>query len=150
MEQPAERRMTFRMPALLLLAMPVALGCLGLALLALASAHHSAPVGSAGFYLIFLALGALALNSLLRVQVGPAGIRIRALRRNQLVRWAEVRAVTVEPYRRGRRVTLWTATGEPVQLPLPMAGKACDEAAFLRGYHQIGQYWQALQGQLPG
>lgn len=142
----AGRTMTFRMPVLLMLAMPVALGCLGLALLGLATVHHSAPIGSAGFYLIFIGFGALALTAQLRVQLSPAGIRIRALGRNQLVRWAEIRAVTVEPCRRGRRVTLWTFAGRPVQLPLPMTNRACDEAAFLRGYHQIGQYWQAMRG----
>jgi hypothetical protein len=90
---------------------------------------------------------------LLRVQLGPAGVRIRALRRNQLVRWAEIHAVTVESHRGGRRVTLWTATGQPVRLPLPMTNKAWNEATFLRGYHQIGQRWQAMQGSagwLPG
>lgn len=142
----AESTMTFRMPALVLLALPVGLAGLGLALIGLAAAEHSAPVGSAGFYLIFLGAGVLALNALLRVQVSPAGIRIRALRRNQLVAWATIRAVTVEPHRRGRRVTLWTSGGGQIQLPLPMTNKACDEAAFLRGYHQIGQYWQAMQG----
>jgi hypothetical protein len=142
----AGRTTTFRMPVLALLALPVGVACVGSALLGLAGAKHSAPVGSAGFYLIFLAVGMLALNCLLRVQVGPAGIRIRALRRNQLVRWAEIRAVTVEPHRNGRRVTLWTATGGPVKLPLPMTNKAWNEATFLYGYHQIGQYWLATRG----
>lgn len=145
----AERTVTFRMPALALLAAPACLAGAGLGLLELAARHRSAPVGSAGFYLVFLGVAMLVLNLLLRVQLSPAGVRIHAMRRSRLVDWAEVRAVTVEPHRRsGPRVTLWTASGGPVRLPLPMANKAWNEAAFLRAYHQVGQYWLATRG--PG
>ncbi len=134
---------TFRVPPIALIAMPACLTIAGLGLLGLAAEHHSAPVGSAGFYLLFLAVAILALTALLRVQLSPAGVRIQALGRNRLIGWSQIRAITAEPQRRGgRRVTLWTASG-PVRLPLPLGRGAENKAAFLRGYHQIGQYWLA-------
>jgi hypothetical protein len=47
---------------------------------------------------------------------------------------------------------LWMASGGRIRLPLPMANRNWNQAAFVRGYHQIGQYWLASQSpdrQLP-
>ncbi len=141
---------TFKLPALTLLVVPAGLVVAGLGLLRLAGEHHSAPIGSAGFYLLFLSIAMLVLGLVPRVQLSPAGVRIRALRGSRLIGWPEINAVTVEPQRRGGpRVVLWTAPGGQVRLPLPVAGSGPDrarhEAAFLRGYHQIGQYWLATR-----
>lgn len=134
---------TFRLPVITVIAMPACLIIAGLLLLSLASQHHSAPIGSAGIYLLFLAAACLLLTVALRVELSPAGVRIRGLGRNRLVGWAQVRAVTAEPHRRrGRRVTLWTESG-PVPVPLPLGRGTENEASFVRGYHQIGQYWLA-------
>ncbi|HST48789.1 hypothetical protein [Jatrophihabitans sp.] len=148
----AEPMVTFRVPPVALFPLPAALAVAGLGLLGLAAEHHSAPVGSAGFYLVFLSVAILALTFLLRVQLSPAGVRIRAMGRNRLIGWPEVRAITAERQRRGgRQVTLWTASG-PVRLPLPLGRGTWTEAAFVSGYHQIGQYWLAHRApdqQLP-
>jgi hypothetical protein len=140
------RTVTFRMPVLALLSLPFCLTMAGLVLLHLAGEHHSAPVGSAGFYLIFSSVGLLVLGLVLRVQLSPAGVRIRSLQRRRLIGWAEIYAITVQPQRRGGpRVTLWTAYDGRIKLPLPIANKAWNEAAFVRDYHQIGQYWLATR-----
>jgi hypothetical protein len=150
-ERQAERTVTFRMPMVALLAVPAGLALAGLGLLDIASERHSAPVGSAGFYLIFLAVAMLALNCTLRVQLNPAGVRIRVGWRSRLIGWSEIRAITVAPYHRsGRRVILWTASGRQVRLPLPMANRAWGDAAFQDGYHRIGQRWLASQAVRPG
>jgi hypothetical protein len=134
------------MPVVALLAMPVCLALAGLGLLDLAGEYHSAPLASAGFYLMFVSVGMLVLGLVLRVQLSPAGVRIRTMWRRRLVGWAEIYAITVEPQRRGGpRVVLWTVSGAPIRLPVPAANKAWNEAAFLRGYHQIGQYWLATR-----
>jgi hypothetical protein len=150
-ERPAEPTVTFRMPMVALFAVPAGLALAGLGLLDIASERHSAPVGSTGFYLIFLAVAMLALNWTLRVQLNPAGVRIRIGWRGRLVSWSEIRAITVGPYHRsGRRVILWTGSGRQVWLPLPMANKAWGDAEFQDGYHRIGQRWLASQAVRPG
>jgi hypothetical protein len=147
----AEPTDTFRMPMVALLAVPAGLALAGLGLLDLAGEHHSAPVGSAGFYLIFLAVAMLALNCTLRVELSPAGVRIRVGWRSRLVSWSEIRAITVGPDRRsGRRVILWTGSARQVRLPLPMANRAWGDAEFQDGYHRIGQRWLASQAVRPG
>lgn len=148
----AEPTVTFRMPGLAVLAMPICFAVAGLELLYLAGEYHSAPVGSAGCYLLFLGVATLVLGLVLRVRLSPAGIRIRTLLRRRQVGWAEICAITVEPQRRGGpRVMLWTVSGGRVRLPLPMANRAWNEAAFVRDYHRIGQYWLASRApdQLP-
>jgi hypothetical protein len=142
----ADRMVTFRMPVLLLLPVPAGVATVGVMLLFQAAARHSAPAGSAGLGLSVLGLWTLIANSFLRVQLGPAGIRIWSLRqRSRLVRWDQIRTITVEPYRGARRVTLWTLAGRRIPLPLPISYRGRYEAALLHGYHQIGQYWQAIQ-----
>jgi|GEM_PF-7046526 len=142
----AEPTVTFRVPLIALVATPACFALAGLGLLGLAAEHSSAPIGSAGFYLLFLSVPILAVVAFLRVQLSPAGVRVQALGRTRLIGWSQIRAITAEPQRRGgRRVTLWTPSG-PVQLPLPLGRGAENEAAFLHGYHQIGQYWLAHRG----
>jgi len=137
---------TFQMPVLALLATPVCLTLVGLRLVHRAGQTHSAPLGSAGFYLMLVSISMLALGVMLRVQLSPAGVRIRTMRRRRLVGWAEIYAITVEPQRRGGpRVVLWTTSHGRIRLPVPMANKTWNEAAFLHGYHQIGQYWLAAR-----
>lgn len=129
-----------------MLARPVCLAAAGEGLVTLAGQRHSPPIGAVGFYLMFLAVAYLVSHLLLRVQLSPAGVRIRALRHGRRLSWPEISAVTIQPqHRGGRRVTLWTVAGEAVRLPLPVTNKAWNEAAFMRGYHQIGQYWLATR-----
>ncbi len=134
-----------------LLAVPAALALAGLGLLDIASGFHSAPVGSAGFYLIFMGIAMLALNWTLRVELDPDGVRIRVGWRSRLVSWSEIQAITVGPdHRSGRRVILWTTSGRQVRLPLPMANRAWGDAKFQHGYHRIGQRWLSSQAVRPG
>jgi hypothetical protein len=143
----AGQTIMFRMPAATLLVLPIGIAAVGLELLELAARQHSALAGSVGLPLAFYAVTMLVTGVLLRVELSPAGVRIRTARRSRLVGWAEIRAITIEPQRRGGpRVTLWTVSGGRVRLPLPMANKKWNEAAFVREYHQIGQYWLATRG----
>ena len=139
---------TFRAPGLaLVVAICPAVG--GLGLIHLAGQWHSAPLGSLGLFLTFMAVAALGLCLSLRVWLIPAGVRIRTGWRTRLVGWAEIRAITTEPRRAGFNVVLWTWRGR-VTLPLPMTTNRSDtEPAFLHGYHQIGQYWLASQAVHP-
>jgi hypothetical protein len=93
----------------------------------------------------------LAFAGSLRVRLDPAGIRIRSFARSRLVSWPEIRTITVEPQLPGgRRVVAWTTSGVRVALPVPMVTSTnYNEAAFLRDYHQIGQYWLAHQPVQP-
>jgi hypothetical protein len=142
-EQPP-RPVTFRVPGLALF-VAAAPAAPGLWLVNLAGHLHSRLIGSTGLYLCFMAVLMLAFAGALRVRLDPAGIRIRTVARSQLVSWPEIRTITVEPQLRGgRRVVVWTTFGVRVPLPVPMVTSAnYNEAAFLRGYHQIGQYWLA-------
>ena len=143
-----DRTVTFRMPVLLLLPVPAGVAVLGVWLLFLAATRHSAAAGAAGLGLSVLGLWTLVANAVLRVQVGPAGIRLRSLRqRSRLMRWDQIHAITVEPYRGGPLVTLWTLAGRRVRLPLPMSPRGYYRAAFLQGYQQIGQYWHSMQAE---
>ena len=140
------------MPAPTLLLLPIGMAAVGFELIELANWQHSVLAGSAGLFLAFYAVKLLATGVLLRVELSPAGVRIRAGFSSRLVGWAQIRAVTIEQQRwGGPRVTLWTVFGGRVTLPVPMTNKRWNnkkwnEAAFVRGYHQIGQYWLATRG----
>jgi hypothetical protein len=147
--QPVEPwTVTFRAPGLALV-VSIGSAVAGLGLLHLAGQLHSALLGLVGIFLSFMTVGALGLCLSLRVRLDPAGVRIRTGWRIRLVGWAEIRAITIEPRRAGSNVVLWTWRGR-VTLPVPMTtNRSNDEPDFLRGYHQIGQYWLAMQAVRP-
>ena len=89
------------MPAPTLLLLPIGMAAVGFELIELANWQHSVLAGSAGLFLAFYAVKLLATGVLLRVELSPAGVRIRAGFSSRLVGWAQIRAVTIEQQRWG-------------------------------------------------
>jgi hypothetical protein len=62
--------------------------------------------------------------------------------RHRRIPWAEIQAVTQEPFMGGRRVVLWTVAGERVPLRAPCVDfTGIGAESFERRFHLIGRWW---------
>jgi hypothetical protein len=83
---------------------------------------------------------------MVRIDLTPTEAKVNSLRRRRIP-WSAVQAVTQEPLMGGRRVVLWTVTGERVPLRAPLVDfTVIGDGAFDDRFHVIGRWWLSHRG----
>lgn len=95
---------------------------------------------------LLLLLPGIALQRWFGITLTPTHARIHNLRRRSIA-WADVQAITDEPFFGVHRVLLWTADGRriPLRAPMTTLGRL-GWRRFERDYHQIGRWWLTHRG----